>query len=1344
MEHPRPIKTIPLFLVVVFLFLVLGILATGFYFYSAQQQRILADAENNLSSIADLKIQQITRWRQEHLDNARMIQSNRPLVRLVESYGTNPHNSSQRQDLLSEMQSFQRIDGYESVVLVNRSGIALLSSSPYGDSIGTYAQVLLKNVSATHSITLSDLHRSGPVQFVHLDLFIPLFSIQRKDSTLIGTFLIRINPHMDLYPLIQSWPTQSRTAETLILEQDQDSVVYLNELRHRKNTTLSMRLPISRKDLPGSMAVRGIQGIIEGVDYRGAQVIATIRKIQFSPWFMEAKIDKEEILEPLKSEVWIVGISAFFLIVSALSMVALVWRNQQVKFYRESYLAEVERQAIQKHYDYIIKYANDGILLINMDGRIIEANDQACRIYGYSRDEFCKLYVQDIRSPKLRHLINGQMKQTEHQGGLLFETEHIRKDGAAFPVEVSSRFISIDNQKYYQSIVRDITARKQSELSIKHSVSLLQATMNATTDGLLVIDTSEKITGYNNQFRKIWGIPEEVFDQGVSQKLLDYTLNKIKDPEGFVQRARKLMNEPETVSVDIVEFKDGRIYERHSHPQKIEGRTVGRVWSFRDITQREHAEMALQDINNTLHTIIDAAPLPIFELDLDGRVQNVWNPAAEKLLGWTREEILGKPLPSVTVDKAEEFRKFRELIHSGKFMNGIPVVRRKKDGSPIEYAIYASPLHDQNGNITGNIVLLVDLTERRQAEQAIQQSESLFKTLVETSPVAIAVFSGVEKKVKYLSKQFTELFGYNPNDVPSMDAWWPLAYPVPEYCKQIQTKWFEIVAKGIHEETNIEPLESVITCQDGSTKYIESTFISINEEIFVFFIDLTQHRLAEEALRQTHSFNDLLIQTMPFGIDIVDEDGKILFMSKIMRDMLGVDATDSCCWLSYKDNQERCPECPLHKGIMFGKPETIEVAGIFGGKTYQVSHVGMLYEGKKAMLEVFQDITEQKRLQQELVQSQKLLSIGTMAGGIAHDFNNILAIILGYSSILHSIKDVPQKFSDGVSAIKQAVDRGAGLVRQILTFARKTDTSFESFDISDLVKEIISMLQQTFPKIITFKTTIPKYVPHIYADHTQMHQAILNLCVNARDAMPQGGEISLTISEVSGIKLKERFSSASQDSYIRVDVSDTGMGMDESTRNQIFDPFFTTKEKGKGTGLGLSVVYGIMHAHQGFIDVESTVGRGTTFHLYLPIPRESGDTVSRQIQEESQIAGGNETILFVEDEALLVEMVQILLESNGYTVLTAKDGEEAVEAYRNHMQEIGLVISDMGLPKLTGMAEFEKLKEINPRVKIIFASGFFEPDIKATLENAGAKGFLQKPYVIEEMLSKIRKTLDSK
>jgi PAS domain S-box-containing protein len=776
-----------------------------------------------------------------------------------------------------------------------------------------------------------------------------------------------------------------------------------------------------------------------------------------------------------------------------------------------------------------------------------------------------------------------------------------------------------------------------------------------------------------------------------------------------------------------------------------QGKVIRIAVFSRDITERIRVEEAIQRERNLLRTLIDNLPDAIYVKNIACR-KTIANPADVHNMGFQSEtEVLGK----------DDFDVFPKELAEGFFaddqsviLTGKPVLNREEyvlnaEGKKHWLLTAKLPLRNEQGQIIGLVGIGRDITEHLQTEEALRQSESLFKMLVESSPVAIAVFSGPSKKLEYVSDRFAGLFGYDKEDIPSMDAWWQLAYPVEEYRNQIEIKWCETVVEAQREGSVIEPLESVVTCQDGSTKYIESTFTSIGEDTLVFFTDLTQHRLEQEALRQTLTFNELLIQTMPFGMNIVDEEGNILFVSKAMKEMLPVDVVDMCCWKVYKDDNQQCVDCPLRKGITFGKPDVIEATGILGGKIFQISHVGMMYEGKKAMLEVFQDITEQKKLQQELVQSQKLLSIGTMAGGIAHDFNNILAIILGYSSLLHSIKDNPQKFSDGVSAIRQAVDRGAGLVRQILTFARKTDILFEPLSVSELVKELVSMLQQTFPKIITFNTRMEKHLPYINADHTQVHQALLNLCVNARDAMPQGGEISIAIEKVTGEKLRGRFPSATNPWYISLSVSDTGMGMDDAIRNQIFDPFFTTKEKGKGTGLGLSVVYGIVQAHHGFVNVESTLERGTTFLLYFPIPQESSAALESHEQVVAQISGGNETLLLVEDETLLLDMVQIFLESNGYTVFTAKDGEEAVHVYQQHAHEIALVISDMGLPRLTGVSEFEKLKEINPAVKIIFASGYFEPESKAKLENVGAKGFLQKPYVIEEVLLKIRKALDT-
>lgn len=395
------------------------------------------------------------------------------------------------------------------------------------------------------------------------------------------------------------------------------------------------------------------------------------------------------------------------------------------------------------------------------------------------------------------------------------------------------------------------------------------------------------------------------------------------------------------------------------------------------------------------------------------------------------------------------------------------------------------------------------------------------------------------------------------------------------------------------------------------------------------------------------------------------------------------------------------------------------------------------------------DITEKKTAEEAIRQSedrirhsQKMESIGTLAGGIAHDFNNLLAIIMGHASLLEMTKDNPQKVLQSAGVIKKAVNRGAGLVNQILTFARKTDIRMESVDVKIVIEDLANLLQQTFSKTIKINTEFGKNIPPITADHNQIHQALLNISVNARDAMPHGGTLSFTTKVVNKKELKHFFSEASELHYVCVSVKDTGSGIDEQTRKRIFEPFFTTKEFGKGTGLGLATVYGIMHGHRGFIDVDSRIGIGTTFHLYFPLNPDETEIDRRTQEAEVEIKGGKETLLVVEDEEMLLELLTGILISKGYNVLSARDGLEGIDVYEAHKDEISLVLTDMGLPKLSGFDMFVKLKKINPDILTIFASGFLEPNTISEMYKAGAKEFIQKPYETEDVLSKIRNVID--
>jgi nitrogen-specific signal transduction histidine kinase/CheY-like chemotaxis protein len=386
------------------------------------------------------------------------------------------------------------------------------------------------------------------------------------------------------------------------------------------------------------------------------------------------------------------------------------------------------------------------------------------------------------------------------------------------------------------------------------------------------------------------------------------------------------------------------------------------------------------------------------------------------------------------------------------------------------------------------------------------------------------------------------------------------------------------------------------------------------------------------------------------------------------------------------------------------------------------------------------DISERKELQQQLLQAQKLESIGTLAGGIAHDFNNILSIIMGHASLLTEVAGNPAKLSRSAAAIQKAAKRGAALVRQILTFARKADATFEPVNINEIATELGKMLEETFPRTMNIVLDLAADLPSIDADRTQMHQTLLNLCVNARDAMPQGGVLTIS----SRLAFPHEIAGKAYPSFICVTVADDGSGMDEATQRRIFEPFFTTKESGKGTGLGLAVVYGIMESHHGFITVDSVSGRGTAFHLFFPVPATHIVEQQAAVTMEGKTQGGTETLLVVEDEEMLCELLRNILEAAGYTVLSASDGEQAVSMYESLADDIALVITDIGLPRMSGHEVFRRLRAMRPQARVIIATGYIEPDAKSNLLALGAKHILQKPYLPEEVLRSVRDALTSK
>ncbi|MDO8969214.1 MAG: PAS domain S-box protein, partial [Saprospiraceae bacterium] len=386
-------EKIPFKLLAVFLLLAAGISAGGFVFYKQQRARSVAHIQDDLNTIAQLKSEEITAWRRERYGDAYVLSKSEILVTIIQQWLARPSDEKIRRQIHSRLEAFKVFDNYEAVYLIDANGQVKISVT--GERIHQLGAPTLASIALaakSKSIIFSDFYYCPLCQHEHLDIFVPL----NNGPEYVGCIIFRVNPHVFLYPLIQTWPTSSKSGETILLLRDGDDVLYLNELRHQKDTAVKLRLPMSDTLLPAVMAAMGKEGMVEGHDYRDAPVAAYIRPIPDSPWFMVAKVDKDEIYAPLKRQAWNIAILVSLLLVLLAAALGFLWQGERRGFYKKQYELELDKQALIRHYDYLTMYANDIILLSDEKYNLIEVNDRACQVYGYSREELLKMKASDL------------------------------------------------------------------------------------------------------------------------------------------------------------------------------------------------------------------------------------------------------------------------------------------------------------------------------------------------------------------------------------------------------------------------------------------------------------------------------------------------------------------------------------------------------------------------------------------------------------------------------------------------------------------------------------------------------------------------------------------------------------------------------------------------------------------------------------------------------------------------------------------------------------------------------------------------------------------------------------
>jgi len=751
------------------------------------------------------------------------------------------------------------------------------------------------------------------------------------------------------------------------------------------------------------------------------------------------------------------------------------------------------------------------------------------------------------------------------------------------------------------------------------------------------------------------------------------------------------------------------------------------------------------DRRKFLQAIIDTGPECIKIITADGTLV-MMNPAGlEMIQADSAEQVKGKSVLSlVAPEYLDDFKKLIEKIFQGK-TGRLTFQMTGLKGRVLWVDTHAAPLRNEKGEVVAMLGLTHDVTERTKAEEVLKKERDFSAAVLETVGAMILILDREGRIVRF-NRTCEEVSGYAGVEVLGKHVW-DFLIP-PEQVEDVQ-KVFKSLASG----TFPNRYENYWVTRDGQRKMIAWSNTALLapdgsvEHVIATGIDINERMLAETALMQEKKFIDAVIDSLPGLFYVIDESGSLIRWNKNLQEVTGfsTDELTNRNALDFFREDRELVRGKIQEVLKFGsasdEARMVTKSGI--SLSFMLTGIKMIMNDRPYLVGTGIDISERKRLEDQLRQAQKLESVGTLAGGIAHDFNNILTAIIGYGSLLQMKMKNDDPLLHSVEQILVSANRAAGLTQGLLAYSRKQVMNPQLINLNEVILKLERLFARLIGEDVEFKCILTDQELTAVADSGQIEQVLMNLATNARDAMPDGGYLYI---ETRLVELDEDSARVHDlrkaGSYALITVMDSGTGMDQKTLDRIFEPFFTTKEVGKGTGLGLAMVYGIIKQHKGSIEVDTELGKGTTFRIYLPFTRRTTEEIQPIVPQP--LMGGTETVLVAEDDASVRILTANILEQFGYTVIQASDGEDAVKKFMANKDRIRLLLLDVVMPRKNGKEVFDKVRIFKPDVRALFMSGYAEDVLhqKGLLDIA--QGVIVKPVKIDELLKKMRKVLDEK
>jgi PAS domain S-box-containing protein len=993
----------------------------------------------------------------------------------------------------------------------------------------------------------------------------------------------------------------------------------------------------------------------------------------------------------------------------------------------------------------LIQNSTDIITIVDREGIIVYESPSIEKIFGVPGEQLIGMNVfQFVHREDLpevvkafERLVNGEGPQKPP----VYRYRH--KDGSWRYLESTGTNL-MDNPSVNGFVInsRDVTERILDEENLRNTSSLLNATLESTADGILVVDNDGKWVSFNQKFIQMWGVPDYLLASRSDDQALEFALSKLKDPEGFTKKVRELYDQPDKTSFDLIEFKDGRTFERFSQPQRIGDMTLGRVWSFRDITERRLAEENLKESRANLMAVMENTEDSIWSIDPAYRILTI-NSTFRKLFSLAYGATLA-PGMIITDHLPADVKTVWTNLYQ-KALRGEQFTTQQHyefSGIAIDVDVSFNPIFSAGREITGVSVFSRNITEKKKAEDTLRENEERYIQMFEKNRAVKWFINPETGDIVDANPAAAEFYGYPLEQLRKMKIY------------DINVSPTEVVSQDLKRAQHLQRDFFLLKHRlaSGEIRDVEvhsgPVMIGGQELLFSIIHDITERKRAEEALLQSEEKYRSIFENINEGIYQCTEDGQFLTVNTALVKMLGYESEQQVMKLNLNtdvfehahkrselNRQTRQSGVNLYAEVNWKRKD---------GSVFLVRlNDRAVYDGQGSFqyYEVtVEDISERKKLEQHLIQAQKTESIGRIAGGIAHDMNNMLAVILPTAEMMKEFANDPELVKKYSEVISSSTRRASDIIKQLLVFARQMPLKTEVIRFNDLVRETQKMLEHFIGKNISIELHLDESLSAIDADMTQMQQVLMNLCVNARDAMRHGGVLSISTRKVTldaaACKLRENLSPGN---YLACRVSDTGTGIPADIVPKIFEAFFSTKETGQGTGLGLAVVKSIVLNHRGSIEVQSELNKGTTFTIHLPIGETSPSQKTADRIEESP--KGIERILVVDDETEILNVCVKILSELGYKVLTASGGREALKVYREHA--VDLVLIDIQMPGMDGRETLKQLRLINPAVKALYATGYANPEILKSIDQTREAGIIEKPFSINGLAKAIKQTLTS-